>query len=231
MNGDPRRRGDARQVQGKELSYNNLNDTDAAFECVAEFAAPTVVIVKHANPCGVASAETLAEAWDLALRCDPVSAFGGIVAVNRDARRRDGGEDRQDLDRGDHRARRDRGRGEGGAGAEEEPAAAARRRACPIPPRPASTFRSLAGGFLVQTRDCGRIAAAELKVVTKRAPSRGRAAPTCSSRSASAKHVKSNAIVYAKGGATVGIGAGQMSRVDAARIAAWKAARRPARPA
>ena len=94
------------QVQGKELSYNNLNDTDAAFECVAEFDAPTVAIIKHANPCGVASAATLAEAWDQALRCDPVSAFGGIVAVNRTLDARGGGEDRGDPHRGDHRAGR-----------------------------------------------------------------------------------------------------------------------------
>ena len=104
------------QVQGKELSYNNLNDTDAAFECVAEFDAPTVAIIKHANPCGVASAATLAEAWDLAFRCDPVSPFGGIVAVNRTLDAAGGREDRGDLHRGHRRARRRRGR-EGGGGA------------------------------------------------------------------------------------------------------------------
>ena len=95
----------ATQVQGKELSYNNLNDTDAAFECVAEFDAPTVAIIKHANPCGVASAATLAEAWDKAFLCDPVSPFGGIVAVNRTLDAGCGGEDRGDPYRGDHRAR------------------------------------------------------------------------------------------------------------------------------
>ena len=114
VNGD-RRPGVATavQVQGKELSYNNLNDTDAAFECVAEFDAPTVAIIKHANPCGVASAATLAEAWDLAFRCDPVSPFGGIVAVNRTLDAAGGREDRGDLHRGDHRPRCRR-RGQGG---------------------------------------------------------------------------------------------------------------------
>jgi phosphoribosylaminoimidazolecarboxamide formyltransferase/IMP cyclohydrolase len=211
----------ATQVQGKELSYNNLNDTDAAFECVAEFDAPTVAIVKHANPCGVASAASLAEAWDLALRCDPVSAFGGIVAVNRP------------LD----------------AAAAEKIAAIftevivapdadeaaravlARRRnlrllltgGLPDPAAPGLAVRSVAGGFLAQTRDNGRVGRAALKVVTRRAPTERElddllfAFRVC-------KHVKSNAIVYAKDRATVGIGAGQMSRVDSARIAAAKSA-------
>ena len=106
----------ARQVQGKELSYNNLDDTDAAFECVAEFDAPTVAIIKHANPCGVASAASLAEAWDLAFRCDPVSAFGGIVAVNRTLDAAAAEKIADDLDRGDHRAGRD-ATAHGGAGA------------------------------------------------------------------------------------------------------------------
>ena len=209
----------ATQAQGKELSYNNLNDTDAAYECVAEFDAPTVVIVKHANPCGVASATSLAAAWDAAFRCDPVSPFGGIVALNRI------------LD---------------GAAAEKiaaifteviiAPDADAEARAVlarkknlrlllagglPDPAAAGLTFRSLAGGFLAQSRDAGRVAAGDLKVVTKRAPTAAEledllfAFRVC-------KHVKSNAIVYAKGGATVGIGAGQPNRVDSARIAAWK---------
>jgi len=209
------------QVQGKELSYNNLNDTDAAFECVAEFDAPTVAIIKHANPCGVASAATLAEAWDQALRCDPVSAFGGIVAVNRT------------LDV---------------AVAEKiatilteviiAPAAddaakemLARKRnlrllltgGVPDPVASGLTFRNLSGGFLAQTRDNGRIGRPDLRVVTRRAPTEAEivdllfAFRVC-------KHVKSNAIVYAKDCATVGIGAGQPSRVDSARIGAWKAA-------
>jgi phosphoribosylaminoimidazolecarboxamide formyltransferase/IMP cyclohydrolase len=209
----------ARQVQGKELSYNNLNDTDAAFECVAEFDAPTVVIVKHANPCGVASADSLAAAWDAALRCDPVSAFGGIIAVNRV------------LD---------------GAAAEKiaalfteviiAPDADAAAMAVlagkknlrllltgglPDPGAPGLTYRSLAGGFLAQTRDGGRVGAGDVTVVTRRAPSAEELADLLFAFRV-CKHVKSNAIVYAKGGATVGVGAGQMSRVDSARIAAWK---------
>ena len=207
------------QVQGKELSYNNLNDTDAAFECVAEFDAPTVAIIKHANPCGVASAATLAEAWDTALRCDPVSPFGGIVAVNRTL---DAAAAEKiaaifteviiapDADDG----------GEGGPGAQEEPAPAADRRAARSGGA-GLTFRSVAGGFLAQTRDNGRVAPQELKVVTKRAPTDAELADLLFAFRV-CKHVKSNAIVYAKDGATVGIGAGQLSRVDSARIAAWK---------
>jgi phosphoribosylaminoimidazolecarboxamide formyltransferase/IMP cyclohydrolase len=207
------------QVGGKELSYNNLNDTDAAFECVAEFEAPTVAIIKHANPCGVASAATLAEAWALALRCDPLSAFGGIVAVNRV------------LD---------------GAAAEKiasimteviiapdadeaAKAALARRKnlrllltgGLPDPAAGGLTFRSVAGGFLAQTRDNGRVGASDLKVVTQREPT-GRELADLVFAFRVCKHVKSNAIVYAKDAATVGIGAGQPSRVDSARIGAWK---------
>ena len=211
----------ARQAQGKELSYNNLNDTDAAFECVAEFDGPAVVIVKHANPCGVATAESPALAWDKALACDPVSAFGGIVALNRT------------LD--------------GAAAARiaaifteviiapdadpEAQAILARKKnlrllltgGLPDPAAPGRTFKSLAGGFLAQTRDSGRVTAADLKIVTRRAPSPREIADLLFAFRV-CKHVKSNAIVYARDGATVGIGAGQMSRVDSARIAAWKAA-------
>jgi phosphoribosylaminoimidazolecarboxamide formyltransferase/IMP cyclohydrolase len=210
----------AEQLQGKELSFNNLNDTDAAFECVAEFAEPAVAIIKHANPCGVAIGADARSAYLKALACDPVSAFGGIVAVNRP------------LD---------------GATAEEivklftevviAPAAddaaraafAAKKNlrllvtgAVPDPAAPGVGLRSLAGGYLVQTRDSGRIEAADLKVVTRRRPSDAELADLLFAFRV-AKHVKSNAIVYAKAGATVGIGAGQMSRVDSARIAAWKA--------
>ena len=207
------------QVGGKELSYNNFNDTDAAFECVAEFDAPTVAIIKHANPCGVASAATLAEAWDRAFLCDPVSPFGGIVAVNRS------------LD----------------AAAAEKIAAIlteviiapeaddaakavlARRKnlrllltgGMPDPRERGMTFRSLSGGFLAQTRDNGQVVASGLNVVTRRAPADTELADMLFAFKV-CKHVKSNAIVFAKGGATVGIGAGQPSRVDSARIAAWK---------
>ena len=209
----------ARQVQGKELSFNNLSDTDAALECVAEFAEPSVVIVKHANPCGAASAASLAEAWDAALRCDPVSAFGGIVAVNRT------------LD---------------GAAAErmaaiftevivapdadaDALAILSRKKALrllltgglPDPAAPGLQVRSLAGGLLVQTRDAGRVAPGDLRVVTERAPSEAELADLLFAFRV-CKHVKSNAIVFARGGATVGVGAGQMSRVDSARLASWK---------
>jgi phosphoribosylaminoimidazolecarboxamide formyltransferase/IMP cyclohydrolase len=211
----------ARQIQGKELSYNNLNDTDAAFECVAEFAAPTVVIVKHANPCGVASAEELTQAWDLALRCDPVSAFGGIIALNRT------------LDQ----ALAERISGifteviiapDATEGAKTVLARKKNLRllltgGLPDPAAPALTWRSVAGGLLAQTRDAGRILPAELKVVTSRAPSEQEQADLLFAFRV-CKHVKSNAIVYAKDQATVGIGAGQMSRIDSARIAAWKGA-------
>jgi phosphoribosylaminoimidazolecarboxamide formyltransferase/IMP cyclohydrolase len=209
------------QVQGKELSYNNLNDTDAAFECVAEFDAPTVAIIKHANPCGVASAATLAEAWDWALRCDPVSAFGGIVAVNR----------RLDVAAAQKIAAI---LTEVIIAPEADEAAKellARKRnlrllltlGMPDPSAAGLTFRSLSGGFLAQTRDNGRIGRPDLRVVTRRAPTDAELADLLFALRV-CKHVKSNAIVYAKDGATVGIGAGQPSRVDSARIGAWKAA-------
>ncbi len=207
------------QVGGKELSYNNLNDTDAAFECVAEFEAPTVAIIKHANPCGVASAATLAEAWDRALRCDPVSAFGGIVAVNRvlDAAAAEKIASimteviiAPDAD-------------------EAAKAALARRKnlrllltgGLPDAAAAGLTFRSVAGGLLAQTRDNGRVDASDLKAVTRRAPTETELADLVFAFRV-CKHVKSNAIVYAKDAATVGIGAGQPSRVDSARIGAWK---------
>jgi phosphoribosylaminoimidazolecarboxamide formyltransferase/IMP cyclohydrolase len=218
----PTRRGvaTATQIQGKELSFNNLNDTDAAFECVAEFDRPAVAIIKHANPCGVAVAGTLAEAYRRALACDPVSAFGGIIAVNRP------------LD-AETAAEISKLFAEVVIAPEIEPAARdalARKSALrllvaggmPDPGMPGTTLRSLAGGYLLQTRDSGWVGEGDLKVVTRRAPSRDELADLLFAF-AVCKHVKSNAIVYAKGGATVGIGAGQMSRVDSARIAAWKA--------
>jgi phosphoribosylaminoimidazolecarboxamide formyltransferase/IMP cyclohydrolase len=211
----------ARQVQGKELSYNNLNDTDAAFECVAEFAETAVVIVKHANPCGVARAATLAEAWALALRCDPVSAFGGIVACNRVL----------DEVAAEQIATIFTEVIVAPNATEGAQRVLARKKnlrllltgGLPDPAAPGLRASSIAGGFLVQSRDAGRVVRADMKVATRRAPTEAEyedllfAFTVC-------KHVKSNAIVYAKGGATVGIGAGQMSRVDSARIAAWKAA-------
>jgi phosphoribosylaminoimidazolecarboxamide formyltransferase / IMP cyclohydrolase len=211
----------ATQVQGKELSYNNLNDTDAAFELAAEFARPAVVIVKHANPCGVAEGEDLCAAYDRALRCDPVSAFGGIIAVNRT------------LDVATA-ARIAALFAEVVIAPDAEPEAKAMLAtkknlrvlltgAMPDPAAAGLLVKSVAGGFLLQTRDAGRIGSGDLTVVTKRAPSDAEMADLLFAFRV-AKHVKSNAIVYAKDGATVGIGAGQMSRVDSARIAAIKGA-------
>ena len=209
------------QVQGKALSYNNINDTDAAFEAVAEFDEPAVVIVKHANPCGVAVSSALTTAWDQALRCDPVSAFGGIVALNRplDAATAEKistiftevivAPDAED----------------------DAKALLARKKnlrllltgGLPDPTAAGTVVRSVAGGFLAQTRDNGRIAPEALKVVTKRKPTEQEMQDLIFAFRV-AKHVKSNAIVYAKDRTTVGIGAGQMSRVDSARIAASKSA-------
>lgn len=214
----------ARQLQGKPLSYNNVNDTDAAIELVAEFH-PTydaaVAIIKHANPCGVAKAGSLVEAYQLALRCDPVSAFGGIVALNR---KLDAAAAREivkiftevivapDAD----------------PEAIEIVSAKANLRllltgGLPDPRGTGLTMRPVAGGFLVQDRDSAVTADLDLKVVTKRAPTEAELADLKFAFSV-AKHVKSNAIVYAKDGATVGIGAGQMSRLDSSRMAAMKAA-------
>ncbi len=211
----------ARQIGGKELSYNNLNDTDAAFECVAEFDAPTVAIIKHANPCGVASAVTLAEAWDLAFLCDPVSPFGGIVALNRPLDRPAAEKIAAILTEVIIAPDAD----------EAAKAAVARRKnlrllltgGMPDPLAHGLTYRSLSGGFLAQTRDNGRISQNDLKVVTRRAPTEAELADLLFAFKV-CKHVKSNAIVFAKDGATVGLGAGQPSRVDSVRIAAWKAA-------
>jgi phosphoribosylaminoimidazolecarboxamide formyltransferase/IMP cyclohydrolase len=210
----------AAQVQGKELSYNNLNDTDAAFECVAEFDRPAIVIVKHANPCGVATAADLSSAWELALRCDPVSAFGGIVAANRTL----------DAAAAEKIAAiftevvvaPDADEGAKAVFARKKNLRLLLTGGLPDPAAPGMTLRTVAGGFLAQSRDAGRVTEAGLKVVTKRAPSAAELADLLFAFRV-CKHVKSNAIVYAKDGATVGIGAGQMSRVDSSRIAAWKA--------
>ena len=210
----------ATQAQGKELSYNNLGDTDAAFECVAEFDPPTIVIVKHANPCGVATGESLSAAWDRALACDPTSAFGGIVAANRtmDAEAAEKitaiftevvvAPDADDAARAIFARKKNlRLLLTGGL---------------PDPAALGMMLRTVAGGFLAQSRDAGRVTRADLRVVTKRAPSEAELDDLIFAFRV-AKHVKSNAIIYAKDGATVGIGAGQMSRVDSSRIAAWKA--------
>jgi phosphoribosylaminoimidazolecarboxamide formyltransferase/IMP cyclohydrolase len=211
----------ARQHQGKELSYNNLNDTDAAFELVAEFDSPAVAIIKHANPCGAALGATVKEAYVKALRCDPVSAFGGIIATNRPI----------DAD-----AAREMTKifTEVVIAPEATPEALAvfaektnlrllTTGSLPDPRAPGLGVRSVAGGLLVQSRDIGVVDAGNLRVVTKRRPTPGELGDMRFAFRV-AKHVKSNAIVYARGGATVGIGAGQMSRIDSARIAALKAA-------
>ncbi|CAN7520035.1 bifunctional phosphoribosylaminoimidazolecarboxamide formyltransferase/IMP cyclohydrolase [Bosea sp. LjRoot9] len=213
----------ARQLQGKQLSYNNINDTDAAFECVSEFdpaISAACAIIKHANPCGVATGATLGEAYARALACDPVSAFGGIIAFNR---KLDGATAREivkilteviiapDAD-------------------EEAIAVIAGKKNLRLlvtgglsnPRATGLSLRTVSGGFLAQARDNAVVDDMELKVVTKRQPSEAELADLRFAFRV-AKHVKSNAIVYVKDGATVGIGAGQMSRVDSSRIAAWKA--------
>ncbi|MBU6419310.1 MAG: bifunctional phosphoribosylaminoimidazolecarboxamide formyltransferase/IMP cyclohydrolase [Proteobacteria bacterium] len=209
----------ATQHQGKELSYNNYNDTDAAFECVAEFDEPTVVIVKHANPCGVATALNLADAWDDALACDPVSAFGGIVAVNRAL-------DEETAAKIATIFTEVIIAPEATGGAKSLLAAKKNLRllttgGVPSPVEEGVTFKSLAGGFLVQSRDAGRVSKRDLKIVTRRAPTDKELEDMLFAFRV-AKHVKSNAIVYAKKLMTLGIGAGQMNRVDSARIAAWR---------
>ncbi|QIL01586.1 bifunctional phosphoribosylaminoimidazolecarboxamide formyltransferase/IMP cyclohydrolase [Sphingomonas sinipercae] len=214
--------GQARQVQGKEVSYNNLNDASAALELVAEFrdAAPTVVIVKHANPCGVATRPLLVDAWREALACDSVSAFGGIVAVNRPL----------DADTAASIAQIFTEVVVAPDAGEEAMAIFARKKNLrllltgdlPDPARAGQTLAVIAGGLLVQDRDNGVIGRDQLKCVTKRAPTDQEVAD-CLFAWTVAKHVKSNAIVYARDGVTVGIGAGQMNRRDSARIAAIRA--------
>ncbi len=213
----------ARQVQGKSLSFNYINDTDAAFELVAEFdpaRTAAVAIIKHMNPCGVAEGASLLEAYQRALTCDPVSAFGGIVALNRpldaEAARAiveifteviiapDASEEAIRLVKAKKNLRLLL------TGGLPDPRAGGR------------LIRSVAGGFLLQDRDNAVVDDMDLKVVTKRAPT-ARELADLKFAFRVAKHVKSNAIVYARDGATVGVGAGQMSRVDSARIAAWKA--------
>ncbi|HZF43487.1 MAG TPA: bifunctional phosphoribosylaminoimidazolecarboxamide formyltransferase/IMP cyclohydrolase [Sphingomonadaceae bacterium] len=212
----------ARQVGGKALSYNNLNDADAALELVAEFrdGAPACVIVKHANPCGVALGDTADAAYSRALACDPVSAFGGIVAVNRPL---DGaaaaaitGIFTEVVIAPD-------------ADADALAIFAAKKNLrllltgdLPDAARPGLVLKSIAGGYLVQSRDNGRLAPDALTVVTRRQPTAAERADALFAWTV-ARHVKSNAIVYARDGVTAGIGAGQMNRLESARIAAWKA--------
>jgi phosphoribosylaminoimidazolecarboxamide formyltransferase/IMP cyclohydrolase len=213
----------ATQLQGKELSYNNLNDTDAAFELVAEFEQPAIAIIKHANPCGVAMAESetqLSAAYARALACDPVSAFGGIIALNRAL---DAATATEIVKLFAEVVIAPKISAEARAVLAAKPnIRVLETGALPDPNARDIIVKSLAGGFLAQDRDGGRVNAGDLKVVTKRAPSAAEMADLMFAFRV-AKHVKSNAIIYAKDGATVGIGAGQMSRVDSSRIAAWKA--------
>ena len=210
----------AEKIQGKELSYNNINDTDAAFELVAEFSDPAVAIIKHTNPCGVAVAKDCLAAYGKARACDPVSAFGGIVALNRP------------LDEAvalkitefftevviapgaDDAAR--------AIFAKKKNLRLLLTHDMPDTSVTARVVKPVAGGLLVQTKDIGHVTADDLKIVTKVAPTAAQIADLLFAFTI-AKHVKSNTIVYAKDGATVGIGAGQMSRIDSARIAAVKA--------
>jgi phosphoribosylaminoimidazolecarboxamide formyltransferase / IMP cyclohydrolase len=212
----------ARQWQGKELSWNNINDTDAAFELVADLPQdrPACAIIKHANPCGVATGDTLAQAFQRAYDVDRTSAFGGIIATNRSI----------DADAA-HAISQLFTEVVIAPDADDEARAifALKKNLrllttgdLPDPLAAAPSFRQVAGGFLVQDRDAIRLTPAELKVVTRRAPTAAEMADLLFAWTV-AKHVKSNAIVYARHGATVGIGAGQMSRVDSTRIAARKA--------
>ncbi len=213
------------QHQGKELSYNNINDTDAAFELVSEFPpaeGPACAIIKHANPCGVAQADTLAEAYARAFDCDRTSAFGGIVALNT----------RLDAATAEEIVKifTEVVIAPGADDAAREIFAAKKNlrllttRGLADPIHGALAVRQVAGGWLVQDRDNGRISLTDIEVVTKRAPTAREVADMRFAWKV-AKHVKSNAIVYAKGGATVGVGAGQMSRLDSSTIAALKAQR------
>jgi phosphoribosylaminoimidazolecarboxamide formyltransferase / IMP cyclohydrolase len=213
----------ARQLQGKELSYNNVGDTDAAYELIAEFdpeKAAAVAIIKHANPCGVALAADLKTAYERALMCDPVSAFGGIVAVNR---RLDAAAARKIVEIFTEVVIAPEADDEAIAVfAEKKNLRLLLAGGLPDPRSRGEVFRSVAGGFLVQTRDTAHITAEHLEVVTKRAPTDQEVRDMLFAFTI-AKHVKSNAVVFAKDGQTAGIGAGQMNRRDSARIAAIRA--------
>jgi phosphoribosylaminoimidazolecarboxamide formyltransferase / IMP cyclohydrolase len=213
----------ARQLQGKELSYNNINDTDAAYELVAEFdpkIAPACAIIKHANPCGVALGSSLKDAYLKALACDTQSAFGGVLAFNQML----DGETAEEISKifteviiapdADEDARR--------ILSSKKNLRLLAAGGLPDPLAPTLAYRSVAGGFLVQGRDNGRVTRDKLKVVTKRQPTEQEIKDMLLAFTIG-KHVKSNAIIYVKDGSTAGIGAGQMSRVDSARIAAIKA--------
>jgi phosphoribosylaminoimidazolecarboxamide formyltransferase / IMP cyclohydrolase len=206
----------AQQLQGKELSYNNLVDLDACWELAQEFEEPAVIIVKHTNPCGAATGGSVLDAYKKALECDPVSAFGGVIGINREV---------------DGLAAEEIGKlfveaiaaPAFSAEAQERFAAKKNLRLVEVKPAPVKpVVKNVSGGLLLQDADTGRVTESELKVVTWRPPTAEElrsllfAWRVC-------KHVKSNAIVYARDGQTLGVGAGQMSRVDAARFGAMKA--------
>ena len=207
----------AEQLQGKELSFNNLVDLDACWELAQEFDEPAVIIVKHTNPCGAATGATILEAYQKALACDPVSAYGGVIGINREV----------DAEAADVIAKlfvEAIAAPSFSAGARERFAAKKNLRLVEVhAAAPKPVVKHVSGGLLLQDADTGHVTAAELKVVTQRQPSAEElrsllfAWRVC-------KHVKSNAIVYAKDGQTLGVGAGQMSRVDSARFGAVKAA-------
>ena len=213
------------QHQGKELSYNNINDTDAAFELVAEFDpadGPAVAIIKHANPCGVGRGATLAEAYQLAFDCDRTSAFGGIIALNQPL---DGATAEKIVEiftevviapGADNAAME--------IFSQKKNLRLLTTHGLPDPKVAITSYRQVAGGMLVQDKDNGRVLPEDLKVVTDRAPTDAEMRDMMFAWKV-AKHVKSNAIVYVKDGATVGVGAGQMSRLDSSTIAATKAGR------
>ena len=210
----------ARQIQGKALSYNNINDTDAALRLVSEFSEPAIAIIKHANPCGVAVTDTLTAAWEKALAADPVSAFGGIVACNRT------------LDQTSATAISSIFTEvviapDANADALSVLAAKTNLRVLltgqmPDPAAEGLQVKSVLGGYLVQSRDNGQLTNADLTIVTKIKPTDGQLKDMLTAWKI-AKHVKSNAIVYVKDGVSAGIGAGQMSRVDSCYLAAQKA--------
>ena len=212
----------ATQLQGKALSYNNLNDTDAAFQLASEFEAPTIAIIKHANPCGVATAPSLSEAWDKALSCDPVSAFGGIVAMNRPLDEATATKITEiftevviapDADEGARAIM-----------AKKQNLRLLLTGAMADTSAGGNKFKAIAGGMLVQSVDNGQVTEDDLKIVTKIKPTEAQMADMLFAWRV-AKHVKSNAIIYVKEAQTVGIGAGQMSRIDSCKIAAEKARR------
>ena len=210
----------AQQLQGKELSYNNIGDSDAALECVFQFEEPACVIVKHANPCGVSIAANVSDAYEKAYVTDPVSAFGGIIAFNRE------------LDADTARAMVDRQfievllapayHADALKVLQEKPNVRVLKVQSDQQVSSAPVYQSVGGGMLVQQSDSRIVSAADLKVVTKTVPDESQIRDLLFAWTV-VKYVKSNAIVFCKEGASIGIGAGQMSRVYSAKIAAIKA--------